>query len=110
MRYSSRKTFKNSSERYEKVAEERGIRQVVQYNTPRLKHLNQDAIRRLQRVTHTWRLGDRYYKLAYKHYGSSKYWWVIAWYNRRPTESHVKLGDLIFIPLPLEDVLRYLNI
>ena len=110
MRYSSRKIFTNLSEKYEKVAEERELSHITQYSTPELKHLNQDAISRLQRVTHGWRLGDRYYKLAYKHYGSSKYWWVIAWYNRRPTESHVKLGEVIYIPLPLEDVLRYLNI
>ena len=110
MRYGTRKTFINFSEQYEKVSEERGLRFIKQYNTPKLKHLDQSAIRRLERVTHVWKLGDRYYKLAYKHYGNPKYWWVIAWYNKRPTESHVKLGDLIYVPLPLEDVLRYLNV
>ena len=109
MRYALRKTFTNVSEAYEKVLEDRGIKRIDQYSTPRLKHLSLGQVRRLNRVTHVWTVGDRYYKLAAKHYGNAKYWWVIAWYNKKPTESHVELGDLVYIPLPLEDVLIFLG-
>jgi nucleoid-associated protein YgaU len=54
---------------------------------------------------HIWSSGDRFYKLAHSAYGDSKYWWVIAWYNKTPTEAHVQIGDILYIPLPLERIL-----
>jgi nucleoid-associated protein YgaU len=110
MRYSMRQIINNNFETYEEILEKRGLRKVNHFKTPKLRHLSPSQIRRLNRLTHVWTVGDRFYKLAHKHYGNSKYWWVIAWYNKRPTESHVQLGDLVFIPQPLEDVLRYLGI
>jgi hypothetical protein len=56
-------------------------------------------------VTEVWGQGDRFYKLARTYYNSPQYWWVIALYNKKPTEQHVKIGDLIEIPLPLDQVL-----
>ncbi len=52
-----------------------------------------------------WTMGDRYYKLAAAYYGDPTYWWVIAWFNKKPTESHVNIGDVIRIPTSLSDVL-----
>ena len=96
---------------YKEVFRKRGLKRGIRhYSTPKLKHLNVEEIGRLKRLTHTWRVGDRYYKLAHKHYGSSKHWWVIAWYNKRPTEAHVKIGDIIYIPQPLEEVLKYMGL
>ena len=110
MRYLSRTTFKNRSEAYKEFLEEKGLKRIVQYPTPILKHLSTSQIARLERIPHIWKVGDRYYKLAYKHYGNPKYWWVIAWYNKRPTESHVTLGNTVYIPTPLDDVLRFLGV
>ena len=110
MRYSMRQIINNNFETYEEILEKRGLNKINHFKTPKLRHLSSAQIRRLNRLTHVWTVGDRFYKLAHKHYGNSKYWWVIAWYNKRPTESHVQLGDLVFIPQPLEDVLRYLGI
>ena len=56
-------------------------------------------------ASHIWALGDSYYNLAYQHYGDAKYWWIIAWFNKKPTESHVGLGDIIRIPKPVGEVL-----
>lgn len=52
-----------------------------------------------------WTLGDRYYKLASKYYGDPTYWWIIAWFNKKPTENHIKIGDVIRVPTSLGDVL-----
>jgi hypothetical protein len=57
-----------------------------------------------------WKRGDRFFKFASKYYGNPKYWWVLAWYNQRPTESFFKFGDIIEIPLPLNQVLRYFKV
>jgi len=65
-------------------------------------------IQTLSQVRHIWSTGDRFYKLAAKHYGNPEYWWVIAHYNQRPTEANMSLGDMIRIPLPLEKILTYI--
>ena len=99
----------NDDELWEEEFENRGVSYIRQYNTADLTHPTIAQIRKLNRLKHVWKLGDRYYKLAHKHYGDSTMWWVIAWYNHRPPEAHVKIGDVVYIPTPLEIVLRYLR-
>jgi len=55
-------------------------------------------------------VGDRYFKLAHRFYGDSKLWWVIAWFNKKPTESHVDVGDLILIPTDLYQILNIFDV
>jgi len=81
-------------------------KELLHFETQILAYPTFDEIRELESANHIWSLGDRYYKLAHDHYGNSKYWWVIAWFNKKPTEQHVEIGDLIKIPLPLNDVLN----
>ena len=110
MRYIDRKIIENSSETYEEVLEEKGVSVIKHFNTPRLQHLTSRQISQLERVTHVWKTGDRYYKLAYEHYGDSKYWWVIAWWNSFPTEASISLGTPLRIPLNLEQALIVLEV
>ena len=58
---------------------------------------------------HVWSLGDHYYKLAERFYGDPAYWWIIAWFNKKPTESHVNAGDIIRVPKPLGQILTDLG-
>ncbi len=108
-RYGSRRVVRNNAEIYEEHFKKRKVRHINQYRTPRLKHLTTNQRANLNRVKHTWKLGDRYWKLAAQYYGDAKYWWVIAWYNQKPTESMVELGDTVIVPLPLETVLEGLR-
>ena len=108
-RYGNKRVFRNSLEEFEGVFEERGVKHVDQFFTPTLRHPTQKNINNLKRVGHIWRIGDRYYKLAHKHYGDANLWWVIAWYNGYPTEADIKIGALIEIPSDLEEGLRVLG-
>ena len=63
----------------------------------------------LQTTTHIWTTADRYYKLANQFYGDPSLWWIIAWYNGRPTEADVFPGDLLTIPLEASAVLDLLG-
>ncbi len=108
-RYDSKSPRINNSERYSEVFEDRGIKFVKQYSTPELSHPNYRQILQLEQVEHLWKMGDRFYKLAAKHYGDEKLWWIIAWYNKTPTESHVKLGQVLKIPSPISRVLSILR-
>ena len=80
----------------------------TQYSTPSFRRLSVSQRRSLNEIKHIWKTGDRYYKLAATYYGRPELWWAIALYNNKPTEGHIKLGDTIRIPLPLEKYLRYL--
>jgi hypothetical protein len=99
----------NEEELYEELVESRGIPKIKHYLTPRWPKLTASVRRKFVRLQHTWKLGDRYYKLANTYYGDSKLWWIIAWYNEKPTEGHVKSGMTLYIPTPIEDVLAYFN-
>ena len=57
------------------------------------------------KAKYRWKLGDKYWKIANEFYNDPSLWWVIAWFNRRPTEAHNKSGDLIFVPVPVEELL-----
>jgi nucleoid-associated protein YgaU len=109
-RYDSRRVITNSSRFYAEMLEKRGLRRIRQYNTPYMSYPSPEQISAtIDRVSHLWKTGDQYWKLAHQYYGESELWWVIAWFNKKPTESHIKMGDTIHIPMPLNSVLKYLK-
>tara|TARA_R110002060_G_scaffold41873_2_gene53398 strand:+ start:810 stop:1148 length:339 start_codon:yes stop_codon:yes gene_type:complete len=107
-RYGARRTFINDNKEYRNVFfRERDVTQIVQYGTARLSYPSPAVIRNLTNVALRWKSTDTLYNMAAEYYGSPQYWWVIAWYNKKPTESHFKVGDIYYVPLPLETVLGY---
>ena len=108
-RYTGRRVVRNFSKIYKEFLEKRDRRHIDQYKTPRLRHPAALERTNLVRTKHTWKTGDRYWKLASEHYGEAKYWWIIAWYNQKPIENMLSTGDTIIIPKPLQTVLEYLR-
>jgi len=83
---------------------------LIQFATPRIVHPTPAQKASISSSSHIWKYGDRFYNLAYLHYNSTEYWWVIAWFNNLPTESHVKPGMVLHIPLELSEALRILGV
>ena len=110
LRYAGRKIVRNADMLYREQFQKRGIKSVVQYTTPTLRYPTEDQMREIKTIGHIWRTGDKYYKLAAQYYNNEDLWWVIAWFNKKPTEAHVTIGDVIHIPIPLETVLRYYGV
>lgn len=108
-RFDNRKIFINRSELYDQMAEERDTKYFRQYETPEHRYPTAEEIRELKIEKHVWKSGDKFYKLAHEYYGDSNLWWVIAWYNKTPTESHVSLGSVLLIPNPISKVLKYMR-
>jgi len=106
-RYDRRRVLTNTNQLYEKTLEERNVNSIRHYATPEMSFPSVQEIKNLTRVRHIWKTGDRYFKLAIEYYNSAQYWWVIAMFNQKPTEADLSVGDLIYIPLPLQDILRY---
>ena len=108
-RFTKRRIFNNNNELYHEMAEERDVNKFRQYETPNFKYPNSKEMRQLGFIRHIWKSGDRFFKLASEHYGDPQLWWVIAWFNKIPTESHAKKGQIILIPKPIGKILTYLG-
>jgi hypothetical protein len=106
-RYRKTDKTKNIDEDYKKVFSSRfGPTGLVQYTTTTIKQPTDEELLNVTYATETWALGKRLYKLSFKYYGDSQYWWLIALFNKLGTEADLKVGDTVNIPLPLDIVLN----
>ena len=103
----NRFVFLNSDELYEDILRRKRITSLKQYQTRLFTNLRSKP--GIETSTHIWKTGDRFFKLADEFYSDPTMWWVIALYNQAPTEFHLKLGDVIYVPTPLETVLFYIG-
>jgi len=87
-----------------------GSGRITQFQTPILLQPSPQQISKLKLKVHHWAIGDKYWKLAQEHYGNPGYWWVIAAFNRKPTEAHVHIGCPIIVPHPLDKILEYMGV
>ena len=109
-RYENRRKFTNAKRMYESLFEARDVRFIRQFNTARFQYPTDDEINSLNLIEHVWSRGDKLSKLAETHYGDPRLWWIIAWFNKRPTEAQFRFGDVIQIPSPLERVLDFMGL
>lgn len=111
-RYYNRAIRRNSSRMYEKILRDnRGLENGInQFVTAEFDYPTPDEMSNFTILSHTWKISDKFYKIADKHYGSPKLWWVIAWFNRTPTESDMRIGDVVHIAHPLDGLLPYFGI
>ena len=102
-----RDAFYNEDPGYkEEIFQDKGVERVYQYETPTLRYPSAEEIQTLSIETELWKRGSKLFKLAHKHYSDSRMWWVIAWFNQKPTDSHYTFGDKVLIPKPLEVILN----
>lgn len=85
-----------------KFTEEITILERILPNMPTEEELRND-LTHIQRV---YTMGDKLYKFAYEYYGNTDYWWIIAWYNNKPTDAHFNIGDIVYIPRELDVAIR----
>ena len=109
-RYDDRQLFINFDDTYDNVFEKRNTKSIQQFKTGNLKYPTAKEISNLNTVNVVWKEGDRFWKLASQYYNDPKMWWVIAWFNKAPTESHIDLGQIVVVPLPLAKTLDYLGL
>ena len=109
MRYQNKNTLIVSNELYARKLIDRGLSHIEIEQVPDLTYPTPQQVAKLEIALHAWKVGDRLYKLAHEHYGDSRLWWVISFFNKRPTEAHYKLGDTVRIPFPLDKVLDYMS-
>ncbi len=96
---------------YEDLLKRRGrdSKPMTAYASPEHQEITDEALLEMEVVFHSWTVGDRFYKLAHKYYGNPNHWWIIARFNKVPTEAHVKIGDTLQIPLPAWKAVQYIK-
>jgi len=108
-RYESAKTAINNDELYQELREERNVNSLEQFRTAVHPKLTAEVRSNFVSNRHVWTTGDTLWKIAAKHYNDPKLWWLLAWYNEKPTESHITVGNVILIPTPVEEVISYFH-
>lgn len=108
-RYDTAKKAINDNDFYEEFRDDRNVKKIEQYRTPVHPKLTSEVRQRFTSLRHVWKTGDTLWKLATKHYGDPMLWWVLAWYNEKPTESHFEVGGVVLIPTPVEEVISYFH-
>jgi hypothetical protein len=107
-RYTDIEIITDDSEYYSFIR--RGNKFTTFYETRPMRNPTLTDRASIETVNHVWTIGDRYYKLSNDYYGDVRFWWVIAWWNAAPTESHLKPGSLIRIPINIQNALRALGV
>ena len=98
--------LENDDKIYQKFFDKTGLQKIdhlslILYGDP----INDDFLKKLSLSKHVFSSGDSLSKIAFKEYGDARLWWVLAWFNGKPTDLHCNLGDIIVIPHPLQEAL-----
>jgi hypothetical protein len=95
---------------YRSKLEKRDIKQINAYSFPVYNFDDTKSDVNFSFKEEVWKEGDRLYKLSKKHYNSVEYWWVIAFFNQKPTDSDFSAGDLVLIPYPLQEAIEFIGV
>ena len=107
-RNTNRRVFRNRNRKYLDIFKRKKRIGLLQWTTPFNRRISPSNKAAIFEISHIWKTGDRYYKLAEQYYGNPEYWWLIARYNQTPTEGHIRLGTILFIPTPINTLLDIL--
>lgn len=109
-RYKNYELIDNDSSFYSKQRKARSKNKITQYRLRTLGSLP-DSIRNQLIITEiVWKVDTKLYKLADGFYGDPDLWWLIGYYNNKPTDANWAVGDKVLIPTPPRIILEFLDI
>ena len=108
-RFKRRKIGLNKLFKDEEIFTNRGVEQIRQYTTPKMKNPTEEELMRIPYEVHYWGAGDRYFKLAQRYYNDHNMLYIIALFNQKPTEGQIIIGEEIKIPTDLQIALEILG-
>jgi len=94
---------------YDGLLERRDRKRLSHHTTPILIGPTSRQRKTLATTRRVWAVGDTLMKMSKQHYGDVRYWYIIAWYNFKPTDAHFQLGDVVFVPTDLSKILSILR-
>ena len=98
MRYDKRPIELMQGDVHKELRKRRGVERVAYYSSPAFSKISKELSNPDNLEFHIWGIADKFYKIAAEHYGDPRLWWVIAFFNKKPTDAHAKIGDVIYVP------------
>jgi hypothetical protein len=108
-RNSKRKLAEIDKDVYQEMLENRDIKNINLYESMELYYPTNAQMNNITMIQETWKSGDRFYKYASQYYSDPSLWYIIAFINKKPTDSHVNVGQIILIPTPIELIFKYIH-
>ena len=106
-RYINKRKFKGETIKTAKdLLKTRNLTNARLIETSLIKPLTVEERKKYSTRTIIWQKNTRLFKLAFEFYGDSKLWWIIGWFNQKPTDAHFSVGDEVLIPFPVEDIYK----
>lgn len=107
-RYNNTPIFLNQDSNYRNMFfNKRDIQETYQYSLLSIRYPSLSAMSNLTNIGLVWGATDKLYNISNQYYGAPNYWWIIAWYNKKGSEAEFEVGEIYYVPLPLEDLLEY---
>ena len=97
----------NNSEIYDDFFKDRGVNK-IEHNSLGSIGLNFNQ-ENYAYTNHVWRKGDTLIRLANTYYRDLSYWYVIGYFNKKPTDSMYELGETIKIPLNPDNIITLIR-
>lgn len=110
IRYNKRSILSNTRPIDRKRVTRRNTNSLTYFSADSLKHPTQEDYNRIGSKPVIWNETTRLSSLAQQYLGNFEYWWVIAWWNKKPTDAHFKAGDVVYIPNNLTMALEALGV
>lgn len=104
-RYEKTNKIRNASQEYRDLLDRKKIKIINQYSTFDFNRLKDVDLYKFDIIQHTVAPFERLYNISYKYYASASYGWLICYTNKISNELDIKVGDVINIYLPLENLL-----
>jgi nucleoid-associated protein YgaU len=94
-----RKYFASNSQQY-----------VQHHGRPDYSKIDDSFLEQLRTREYIWTNGDTFRKITERTYGKPDQWFLVALVNRKSSDTEVSIGDVILLPISLDEVMEQLNV
>jgi|TARA_R110002020_G_scaffold306522_1_gene522475 hypothetical protein len=85
----------NNTRLYKQMLKDRGVLSIKQFRTKYFSEIDTSTI---PSTEHIWQKNDKLIRLSNRFYNTKDYWWIIGYFNQKPTDAHYEVGDVVYIP------------
>ena len=108
-RYDSHRLLDNALFYYKKQLDARNTRLIQHYRPNTKISLSEEFLDSRLYYQEVWQQQTKLYKLSEKYYGTTEHWWIIGLVNYKPTDVEWANGDLIRVPVDINEIINYIN-
>lgn len=108
--YTKRQVLQNYNNMYRKYFASNSQQFVQHHGRPDFSKIDDTFLDQLRTTEYIWTSGDTFRKVTERIYGKPDQWFLVALVNRKSSDVEMSAGDVILLPVVLEDIQRQLNV